>query len=678
MPLEPGCAEDVVARNIAELMKDGHPKDQAAAIAYANCRDQKEKSLGNIGAMIALYPDPQVAAALFVNATEDPMMGSQAQPPDDMHVTLVYMGEAAPIADKEAALSAALQTYAASCECVDAVLNGLARFYTDEENGTHPLVVTVDSPALPQLRQDLVSMVQAAGVEPVLNHGFVPHITIAYISCDGPTPAINFQPVPAPFIKLSLVMGDKRTDFPFRGSVQDKAMRILKQANGLYRWFSISSNNIKDRDGETIRLKALQADVARTRMFGDDSHLRFYHIPYDIGGAPDYRAIVDGMLVESGEFYDEPVAKTIAEYCDAHPEGLDGTGWGVSIGYKGNSDQEAAYDSTLIDERSLLALSKAANEWTLFGVQNAMTISPDQQKALDTVLASDELVGIVETSIAAKEKSKMADGAGVVRKAATTPEVPVFKTAGSYAATPQDALGFDPPPTHQKDASAVEAAIQTEAELVVAARAASDAASAAMNHTDATISAAIAEGALASATAEPTQPQNDGLTPEAPPAAAKATDAADPEKPATPANKETPATATTPEPQKGMSDEDMQGIAKFVNETVQKAIADAMTQMKAEMTALSGDMQKMRQTFSIETQVKMLNEVPKTAYERLKAFGVTPAAAVPKTISGFVNGIPTQVPNPQYVEKGNNLPTAPDNPVAGLMTALGFGGPQEA
>lgn len=37
MPLEPGCSEDVISRNIAELIKSGHDEDQAAAIAYANC-----------------------------------------------------------------------------------------------------------------------------------------------------------------------------------------------------------------------------------------------------------------------------------------------------------------------------------------------------------------------------------------------------------------------------------------------------------------------------------------------------------------------------------------------------------------------------------------------------------------------------------------------------------------
>lgn len=42
MPLKPGCSDDVISRNIAELMRTGkYDPDQAAAIAHQNCRDSK-------------------------------------------------------------------------------------------------------------------------------------------------------------------------------------------------------------------------------------------------------------------------------------------------------------------------------------------------------------------------------------------------------------------------------------------------------------------------------------------------------------------------------------------------------------------------------------------------------------------------------------------------------------
>lgn len=41
MPLEPGCSDDVISRNIEHLIKAGHKPDQAAAIAHENCRRGK-------------------------------------------------------------------------------------------------------------------------------------------------------------------------------------------------------------------------------------------------------------------------------------------------------------------------------------------------------------------------------------------------------------------------------------------------------------------------------------------------------------------------------------------------------------------------------------------------------------------------------------------------------------
>lgn len=434
---------------------------------------------------------------------------------------------------------------------------------------------------------------------------------------------------------------------------------IFKQTNGLYRWNSISSNNIKDRDGETVQLKALQGDVARTKIFGDDSHLRFCHIPFDIGGAPDFRAIVDGMLVESGEFYDEPVANTIAQYAIDNPEGVDGSGWGTSIGFYGQPDDQASYDTSIIEERSLLPLSKAANSYTKFGVREKM-LTPDQQQLLEKVVGDPALLAVVQTAIGAVQQSKQADADGAVRKAAktTTPDVPVFNGPGKYDATPQAKLGFGAAlPAQQKDATAIEAAAMDEAKLVAEATAASDAAMAAMNRTDAAIALTLAEGAVAVATAEATEPPAaDTPAPAATPAAAPATPPAEVKATDTPA----PDPAKTDKPATGsMSDEDMQGIAKFVNEAVQKAVSEAMVQMKGELDKVYGNMDKMQKTFSQDTQVKMINELPRSTYERLKAFGMTEAAAIKEGDQAFV-------------KKGENLPAEPA-PMDMLRSALGFG-----
>lgn len=75
-----------------------------------------------------------------------------------------------------------------------------------------------------------------------------------------------------------------------------------------------------------------------------------------------------------------------------------------------------------------------------------MTLTADQQKALDVVLGDPAMVGIVKQALSAQDQSKMADDEGLKRKMAqgTVPvvDVPVFKKAGQYSATPQSAMGF--------------------------------------------------------------------------------------------------------------------------------------------------------------------------------------------------------------------------------------------
>ncbi len=43
MPLESGSGAEVRSRNISEMIRSGHPRDQAVAAAYANQRRGKKK-----------------------------------------------------------------------------------------------------------------------------------------------------------------------------------------------------------------------------------------------------------------------------------------------------------------------------------------------------------------------------------------------------------------------------------------------------------------------------------------------------------------------------------------------------------------------------------------------------------------------------------------------------------
>src|SRR5690606_8413041 len=65
-------------------------------------------------------------------------------------------------------------------------ISGHGRFALDD--GTECLHALVDGAELPDFRQSIIRHLQAAGIQPVLNHGYTPHITLSYEPGEGPDP----------------------------------------------------------------------------------------------------------------------------------------------------------------------------------------------------------------------------------------------------------------------------------------------------------------------------------------------------------------------------------------------------------------------------------------------------------------------------------------------------------
>ncbi|AYQ99230.1 RNA ligase [Brevibacterium phage Cantare] len=102
---------------------------------------------------------------------------------DDLHVTMVYANpddnpDEAQINDIFRVLIGQLPTL------ITAKLNGVTRFAGNDEDGD-ALVLNVDHPSIEQARRILTSDQRL-----VINdqHGFTPHMTIAYLNRDTPTP----------------------------------------------------------------------------------------------------------------------------------------------------------------------------------------------------------------------------------------------------------------------------------------------------------------------------------------------------------------------------------------------------------------------------------------------------------------------------------------------------------
>lgn len=179
------------------------------------------------GAMVAFYPSLEAARAIAQAGGE---------PADEVHLTLAFLGDAAAITDPDR-LQKVVEGFAATCPPITGHIAGTGLFTASEEN---VLYASPDTPALPHARQRLVEQLEHAGFPPEREHGFTPHLTLAY-GHDGAPPAVSR--IPLQFDHLTLKLGDQRFDYPLAPAALEKADPV--------------------RDGQALNLAPVLSERAR-------------------------------------------------------------------------------------------------------------------------------------------------------------------------------------------------------------------------------------------------------------------------------------------------------------------------------------------------------------------------------------------------------------------------------
>lgn len=176
--------------------------DEGRAFASANSV-AGHKEANRTGVMLALYPRPGVARKLAISAGE---------PPDDLHITLLYFGDAVDLDEASLyTISIAAEQVASIYSTFTAELGGIGRFYTTDEDGNQAFYASVDAPCLPALRQDLA--LRTAGLFKD-NHGFLPHMTLAYVKEGGKNPIESWIPIKVKFDSLHLMVAGIEKSYP--------------------------------------------------------------------------------------------------------------------------------------------------------------------------------------------------------------------------------------------------------------------------------------------------------------------------------------------------------------------------------------------------------------------------------------------------------------------------------
>lgn len=164
------------------------------AEADANAKDKQT------GAMVALFPDSRRAEKLAL---------PRGEKPEQLHVTLAFLGTAADL-DLDKA-KAAVAAWAKETPPLVGKLSGIGHF--DLGKGDTVTYRSVDLPDLPAPREQLVKDLEKAGVPAKTDHGFSPHMSIAY---DVRRPPIKQEPIR--FSKVTLAWGEERYEFKLTGS----------------------------------------------------------------------------------------------------------------------------------------------------------------------------------------------------------------------------------------------------------------------------------------------------------------------------------------------------------------------------------------------------------------------------------------------------------------------------
>lgn len=161
------------------------------------------------GVMVAYFLSEEVAAQLAA-------LPGVETPPEEMHITLAYLGSVDDLSDTQVAHALlAAQQVANDWFGNEGNINGIGRFNASaSSDGKDVIYAVVDVPGLDALRNVILDQLGQRGIPIISSHGFNPHVTLAYIDAGSPSPIDYVPTIPLSIDRLSVSVGGRKVDFP--------------------------------------------------------------------------------------------------------------------------------------------------------------------------------------------------------------------------------------------------------------------------------------------------------------------------------------------------------------------------------------------------------------------------------------------------------------------------------
>jgi phage-related protein (TIGR01555 family) len=155
-----------------------------------------------------VLPVPPVAASTMRIATGaiDP----------DPHCTLLFLGQSGSLTpDALTIIRAVLRSWAPRQFAIPFRFSGVGRFQGGDRD---PVYLSPSGPDLARARESLVQALEAVGVYATSGHGWIPHITLAYVPAGSAMPDVAAGGEAFTFDRVELWNGEAHEAFSFAGS----------------------------------------------------------------------------------------------------------------------------------------------------------------------------------------------------------------------------------------------------------------------------------------------------------------------------------------------------------------------------------------------------------------------------------------------------------------------------
>lgn len=203
------------------VLEMGIDEDEYAEIPEES--EYQDAGENNTGVMIAFFVAPEHAEEL-ASSVPDPVN------PDNMHITLAYLGDIDDGLDKSAIISS-LGSFVNIQQTIVGRTNGFGRFH-GKNNEEDAIYASFDAPELPSFRQSLVDHLANCNIQVSKEHGFTPHITLSYIGVDDETPDVHIPDLTCKFDTLWLAWGNEHIPFKLPNRVFYAVKEFVKTLIG--------------------------------------------------------------------------------------------------------------------------------------------------------------------------------------------------------------------------------------------------------------------------------------------------------------------------------------------------------------------------------------------------------------------------------------------------------------